>query len=126
MSPEQARRLLHVPAGLADRLQPLELVEELVRRLRDVLDVHAVTVVVDEGDGTGAAEVARAGPAGGRVVLEVALPVTPPLRGSIRLLGPPSDRDGGRGPGGAGRLPRRHGRGDALAARPWTSAAARG
>jgi serine phosphatase RsbU (regulator of sigma subunit) len=95
VSPEQARRILHVPAGLADRLQPLELVEELVRRLRDLLDVHAVTVVVDEGDGTGAAEVARAGPAGGRVVLEVALPVTPPLRGSIRLLGPPSDRDGG-------------------------------
>ena len=40
VSPEQARRLLHVPAGLADRLQPLELVEELVRRLRDVLDVR--------------------------------------------------------------------------------------
>ena len=95
VSPEQARRLLHVPAGLADRLQPLELVEELVRRLRDVLDVRAVAVVVDEGDGGGAAELARAGPAGGTVVLDVALPVTPPLRGSIRLLGPPSDRDGG-------------------------------
>ena len=95
VSPEQARRLLHVPAGLVDRLQPLELVEELVRRLRDVLDVHAVAVVVDEGDGTGAAEVARAGPEGGAVVLDVALPVTPPLRGSVRLLGPPSDRDGG-------------------------------
>jgi len=95
VSPEQARRLLHVPSGLADRLQPLELVEELVRRLRDVLDVHAVTVVVDEGDGAGAAEVARAGPAGGSVVLDVTLPVTPPLRGSIRLLGPPKDRDGG-------------------------------
>jgi serine phosphatase RsbU (regulator of sigma subunit) len=95
VSPEQARRLLHVSAGLADRLQPLELVEELVRRLRDVLDVHAVAVVVDEGDGGGAAELARAGPAGGTVVLDVALPVTPPLRGSIRLLGPPSDRDGG-------------------------------
>ena len=66
VSPEQARRLLHVPAGLADRLQPLELVEELVRRLRDVLDVRAVAVVVDEGDGAGAAELARAGPAGGR------------------------------------------------------------
>ncbi len=95
VSPEQARRLLHVPAGLVDRLQPLELVEELVRRLRDVLDVHAVAVVVDEGDGAGAAEVARAGPEGGAVVLDVALPVTPPLRGSVRLLGPPSDPDGG-------------------------------
>jgi phosphoserine phosphatase RsbU/P len=95
VSPEQARRLLHVPAGLVDRLQPLELVEELVRRLRDVLDVGAVAVVVDEGDGAGSAEVARAGPAGGAVVLEVALPVTPPLRGSVQLLGPPRDRDGG-------------------------------
>jgi serine phosphatase RsbU (regulator of sigma subunit)/anti-sigma regulatory factor (Ser/Thr protein kinase) len=95
VSHEQARRLLHIPAGLVDRLQPLELVEELVRRLRDVLDVHAVAVVVDEGDGGGAAEVARAGPEGGAVVLDVALPVTPPLRGSVRLLGPPSDRDGG-------------------------------
>ena len=66
-----------------------------MRRLRDVLDVRAVAVVVDEGDGGGAAELARAGPAGGTVVLDVALPVTPPLRGSIRLLGPPSDRDGG-------------------------------
>jgi len=91
---EQARRLLHVSAGLADRLQPLELVEELGRRLRDVLDVHAVAVVVDEGDGGGPAELTRAGPGGGTVVLDVALPVTPPLRGSIRLLGPPSDRDG--------------------------------
>ncbi len=95
VSPEQARRLLHVPTGLTDRLQPLELVEELVRRLRDVLDVHAVAVIVDEGDGAGAVEVARAGPAGGAVVLEIALPVTPPLRGSIRLIGPPADRDGG-------------------------------
>jgi len=100
VSPEQARRLLHIPAGLVDRLQPLELVEELVRRLRDVLDVHAVAVVVDEGDGGGAAEVARAGPEGGAVVLDVALPVTPPLRGSVRLLGPPTDRDGGLVEGG--------------------------
>jgi phosphoserine phosphatase RsbU/P len=95
VSPEQARRLLHIPAGLVDRLQPIELVEELVRRLRDVLDVHAIAVVVDEGDGAGPTEVARAGPAGGSVVLDVALPVTPPLRGSVRLLGPPSDREGG-------------------------------
>ena len=95
VSPEQARRLLHIPAGLVDRLQPIELVEELVRRLRDVLDVHAIAVVVDEGDGAGPTEVARAGPMGGSVILEVALPVTPPLRGSVRLLGPPSDREGG-------------------------------
>lgn len=95
VSPEQARRLLHVPTGLAERLQPLELVEELVRRLRDVLDVHAVAVVVDEGDGAGPTEVARAGPAGGAVILDVALPVTAPLHGSVLLIGPPADPEGG-------------------------------
>ncbi len=94
VSAELARRLLHVPTGLGDRLQPDELVQELARRLRDVLDVHAVAVVVDEGDGAGLAEVTRAGPAGGAVFLDVALPVTPPLRGAIRLLGPPVDKDG--------------------------------
>ena len=87
VSPEQARRLLSVPAGLTDRLQPQELVAELVRRLRDVLDVHAVAVLVDEGDGAGQTEVTRAGSDGGSIVLDVALPVTPPLRGAIRLFG---------------------------------------
>jgi sigma-B regulation protein RsbU (phosphoserine phosphatase) len=87
VSAEQARRLLSVPGGLTDRLQPQELVEELARRLRDVLDVHAVAVVVDEGDGAGSTEVTRAGPDGGPVALDVALPLTPPLRGAVQLLG---------------------------------------
>jgi serine phosphatase RsbU (regulator of sigma subunit) len=88
VSAEQARRLLSVPpGGLTDRLQPQELVAELARRLRDVLDVQAVAVVVDEGDGAGATEVARAGPEGGAVALDVPLPVTPPLRGAVRLMG---------------------------------------
>jgi sigma-B regulation protein RsbU (phosphoserine phosphatase) len=87
VSAEQARRLLSVPGGLTDRLQPQELVAELARRLRDVLDVHAVAVVVDEGDGAGPTEVTRAGPDGGPVALDVALPVTPPLRGAVQLLG---------------------------------------
>ena len=85
-----------MPAGLADRLQPLELVEELVRRLRDVLDVHAVAVVVDEGDGAGAAELARAGPAGGdgRARRRAARhPAAARRRSGCSAR--PSDRDGG-------------------------------
>lgn len=95
VSAEQARRLLSVPGGITDRLQPEELVAELARRLRDVLDVRAVAVVVDEGDGAGPTEVARAGPEGGPVALDVALPMTPPLRGAVRLLGT-GDRDEAR------------------------------
>ncbi|HEY0813355.1 MAG TPA: ATP-binding SpoIIE family protein phosphatase [Pseudonocardia sp.] len=86
VSPEQARRLLSVPGRLAERLQPEDLVAELTRRLRDVLDVHAVAVVVDEGDGAGPTEVTRAGPEGGSAALDVALPLTPPLRGTVQLL----------------------------------------
>ena len=52
---EQARWLLHVPPALVDRLEPEELVAELVRRLRELLDAVAVSVEVDEGDGNGAA-----------------------------------------------------------------------
>ncbi len=54
---EQARWLLHMPATLVDRLQPVELVAELVRRLRELLEAASVSVEVDEGDGA-----ARAGP----------------------------------------------------------------
>ncbi|WP_143517590.1 SpoIIE family protein phosphatase [Pseudonocardia sp. MH-G8] len=91
---EQARWLLHVPPGLVDRLEPAELVAELVRRLRELLDAESVSVEVDEGDGTGAREVARDGVQGGvggsiqhlSRTVEVRLPTTAPLRGVLRVL----------------------------------------
>jgi serine phosphatase RsbU (regulator of sigma subunit)/anti-sigma regulatory factor (Ser/Thr protein kinase) len=100
---EQARWLLHVPPGLVDRLEPDELVAELVRRLRELLDAESVSVEIDEGDGTGAREVARDGsPDPGWAVrtafgidaaagadarrVEVRLPTTAPLRGVLRVL----------------------------------------
>ena len=58
---EQARWLLHVPASLARRLDPVDLVRELAARLRDMADAAAVVVEVDRGDGSGAREFARAG-----------------------------------------------------------------
>ncbi|GAA5116722.1 hypothetical protein GCM10023320_17680 [Pseudonocardia adelaidensis] len=98
---EQARWLLHVPPGLVDRLEPSELVAELVRRLRELLDAESVSVEVDEGDGTGAREVARDGSpdpglsTGGEIItgigagsdrrVEVRLPTTAPLRGVLRV-----------------------------------------
>jgi sigma-B regulation protein RsbU (phosphoserine phosphatase) len=98
---EQARWLLHVPPGLVDRLEPAELVAELVRRLRELLDAESVSVEVDEGDGTGAHEIARDGSAdpglstAGDIIsgvgsdtgrrVEVRLPTTAPLRGVLRV-----------------------------------------
>src|SRR5690606_9399493 len=85
---EQARWLLHVPPGLVDRLEPVELVAELVRRLRELLDAESVSVEVDEGDGTGPREVARDGSTvpGGGPSIDVRLPTTPPLRGVLRVV----------------------------------------
>ena len=112
---EQARWLLHVPPGLVDRLEPAELVAELVRRLRELLDAESVSVEVDEGDGTGAREITRDGSpdpglsTGGEIVtgvgggvgtgsarrVEVRLPTTAPLRGVLRVVhragGPAAD-----------------------------------
>ncbi|MGI5130173.1 SpoIIE family protein phosphatase [Pseudonocardia sp. CA-107938] len=86
---EQARWLLHVPPSLVERLEPLELVAELVRRLRELLRAEAVSVEVDEGDGSGVREVASDGtgssPLDQRSIVEVPLPVTPPLRGTLRV-----------------------------------------
>ncbi|MDN5858462.1 MAG: SpoIIE family protein phosphatase [Pseudonocardia sp.] len=86
---EQARWLLHVPPALVERLEPLELVTELVRRLRELLRADAVSVEVDEGNGSGAREVARDGagrsPLDHRTIVDVPLPVTPPLRGTLRV-----------------------------------------
>ena len=44
---EEARWLLHVPASLARRLDPVDLVRELAARLRDMADAAAVVVEVD-------------------------------------------------------------------------------
>jgi serine phosphatase RsbU (regulator of sigma subunit) len=89
---EDARWLLHVPASLARRLDPEDLVRELAGRLRDTVDAVAVVVEVNSGDGSGAREVARAGvlppdsaTAPGSV-LDVPLPTTTGLSGSIRLV----------------------------------------
>jgi phosphoserine phosphatase RsbU/P len=109
---EQARWLLHVPPGLVDRLEPAELVAELVRRLRELLDAESVSVEVDEGDGTGAREITRDGSpdpglsTGGEIIsglgtnpgrrVEVRLPTTAPLRGVLRVthrLGGPAAAD---------------------------------
>ena len=89
---EQARWLLHVPASLARRLGPVDLVHELATRLRDVVDAAAVVVEVDRGDGSEARELARAGvpqPDGADAsasVLDVPLPTTTGLHGTIRLV----------------------------------------
>jgi sigma-B regulation protein RsbU (phosphoserine phosphatase) len=89
---EEARWLQHVPASLARRLDPVDLVRELAGRLRDVVDAAAVVVEVDGGDGSGARELARAGvlPPGRAAapgsVLDVPLPTTTGLHGTIRLI----------------------------------------
>ncbi len=83
---ERTQWLLHVPTGLVDRLEPAELVAELVRRLREVLDAASVLVEVDDGDGTGIREIAVDGiPDPHGPVLDVPLPTTAPLRGSLRI-----------------------------------------
>ena len=89
---EQARWLLHVPASLARRLAPVDLIRELAGRLRDIVDAAAVVVEVDRGDGSGARELARAGvPSADSAVapssaLDVPLPTTTGLHGTIRLF----------------------------------------
>lgn len=89
---EEARWLLHVPASLARRLDPVDLIRELAARLRDTVDATAVIVGVDRGDGSGSQELARAGDpaledvaATGRV-LDVPLPTTTGLHGILRVV----------------------------------------
>ncbi|WP_343975138.1 SpoIIE family protein phosphatase [Pseudonocardia aurantiaca] len=94
---EQARWLLHIPPGLVDRLEPAELVAELVRRLRELLDAQSVSVEVDEGDGTGSQVLTRDGSLHGEgPTVEVRLPITAPLRGVMHVVhrpGAPSAAD---------------------------------
>src|SRR3712207_3099953 len=88
---EQARWLLHVPTSLVRRLDAADLIREFAARLRDVVDAVAVVVLVDSGDGAGTRELARAGalspegddPTGN--VIDVPLPTTTGLHGTIRL-----------------------------------------
>lgn len=88
---ERTRWLLHVPPGLVDRLEPAELVSELVRRLREVLDAGSVSVEVDDGDGTGLREIARDGARTARPGLEIGLPTSAGLRGTLRITGAGAD-----------------------------------
>ncbi|MCE3556509.1 SpoIIE family protein phosphatase [Pseudonocardia sp. RS11V-5] len=88
---EQARWLLHVPASLARRLSPVELVGELAGRLQDLVDAAAVVVEVDPGDGSGAREFARGGASSDGAarpgtVLDVPLPTTTGLHGTVRVV----------------------------------------
>lgn len=89
---EQARWLMDVPESLARRLDPVDLVRELAARLCDLVDAATVVVEVDRGDGSGAGEFVRVGVAlhdsavAPGSVLEVPLPTTTGLHGTIRLV----------------------------------------
>lgn len=86
----QLRRLLHMPANLVAQLEMPTLVAELVRRLREMLRADWVAVDVDYGDGSGSVALAQDGvdPASlpGAAFVELGLPLTAPLRGSLRFL----------------------------------------
>jgi phosphoserine phosphatase RsbU/P len=89
--PEAAmvRRLLHVTGSLAERLDADTVVAELTRRLREVLDAEGVLVEVDHGDGNGVQPLARDGTDPREVpaprLVKVRLPLTAPLRGTLRI-----------------------------------------
>lgn len=90
---DKLRWLLRVPAHPAGGLDLHILVAELARRLRELIGAAGVTVEADEGDGAGFRELARDGvdPAtsapGG--VVDIPLPLSPPLRGTLRLAAVP-------------------------------------
>ncbi len=83
------RWLLRVPAHPGGRLELPELVAELVRRLRELTGVPGILVEVDDGSGGGFRELARDGVDPAEQPpdrhLDVALPLSPPLRGTLRL-----------------------------------------
>ena len=91
---DQVRRLLHVPAAVGVRLDMPVLVAELARRLREVLRADGVAVQVDHGDGSGSVRLAQDGadpsaPSDARPgvsLVEVGLPLTAPLRGTLRIM----------------------------------------
>jgi sigma-B regulation protein RsbU (phosphoserine phosphatase) len=77
-----SRWLLHVPTRTATVLPLPAMVSELVRRLCDVLGADGASVLADLGDGEEELAVhGRPGPA----VLTVALPLTAPHKGQLRV-----------------------------------------
>jgi serine phosphatase RsbU (regulator of sigma subunit)/anti-sigma regulatory factor (Ser/Thr protein kinase) len=89
------RWLLHVPTGLAAKLELRALVTELLRRLCEVLDAEGAEVSVYYGDGRGAQQLANHG----RPVdpehsaqVQAQLPLPAPLHGVLRVL--PADGSG--------------------------------
>ena len=90
---EQARWLLHMPSTLVDRLQPEELVAELVRRLRELLGRPRSASRSTRATGPGSwPATATARSRAERPVVEVRLPMTSPLRGTLRVEHGPGRR----------------------------------
>lgn len=90
---EKLRWLLKVPAHPAGGLDLHILISELARRLRELIGAEGVTVEADDGTGAGLRELARDGldPAGSAPggVVDIPLPLSPPLRGTLRLAAIP-------------------------------------
>lgn len=112
---ERLRWLLQVPARPTGGLDVDVLVAELVRRLRELVGAAGVVVEADAGDGAGTRELARDGVHPSTVepdgVVTVPLPLSPPLRGTLRLAadrstaadpaaGPSSGNSSGNSSGG--------------------------
>jgi len=92
---ERLRWLLKVPAHPGGGMDLYILITELVRRLRELIGAGGVTVEADDGTGAGFRELARDGlepdaSIPGSVV-DIPLPLSPPLRGTLRLASPPAD-----------------------------------
>jgi serine phosphatase RsbU (regulator of sigma subunit) len=83
-----AQGLLHLPLRLSDELDPAEDVAEVLRRLCEVIEPRAATVIVDYGDGQGAKVLARTGleSFGKRDAVTSTLPLNAPLRGELTVL----------------------------------------
>lgn len=90
---EKLRWLLRVPARPAGGVNPHVLVAELARRLRELIGAAGVAVEADDGTGAGFRELARDGldpaTAAPGSVVSIPLPLSPPLRGTLRLASVP-------------------------------------
>jgi serine phosphatase RsbU (regulator of sigma subunit)/anti-sigma regulatory factor (Ser/Thr protein kinase) len=83
-----ARRLLGLPVRLSGELTLAEDVRELLRRLGEVIEPRAATVILDYGDGQGPAVLARTGPdpTRGRDTVSASLPLNAPLCGVLTVV----------------------------------------